>query len=183
MFSLVEKCPSKNNSWTPSCVEFDQEWQGEDPFGENDPDTNPVVNLMIYFCGMIHRSERYEFSLNLEDAHKRLPIDCEMLLLLEQLDDVLSFLRHERDLTELVFCEQEIMFRVYFSRTENAVHVRVKEPTGECILHVDSGKLARSFSELLLAIFAAITDVVPLTLKQPAFEKWFRKVLLGLNRG
>lgn len=183
MFSLLEKSTTGTRAWNTKCVEYHTKFQEGDPFSDDDPNTYPVKNALLYCCGMIHRSERYDFSLNLKDISIPLPVDCEMYILLNQLDNVLSLLRNERDSAEIDFFEQGYTFQVCLSRTDNNVQIRVEEPPKIRTVQVYEGELAESFSRFLLKFLAAVVDVVPSMMKEPAFEKWFREILLRLKIG
>lgn len=181
MFSLVEKCTTKTRAWNAKWLGYHTEFQEGAPFSDDDPNTYPVKNALLYCFEMIHRSERYDFSLNLKDISIPLPVNCELYILLNQLENVLSLLRNERDRAEIDFFEQGYTFHVYLSKTDNNVQIRVEEPPKTRTVQVYEGELAESFSRFLLEFLAAVVDVVPLMMKEPAFEKWFREILLRLK--
>lgn len=183
MFSLVEKCSLTTRAWNAACVEFDEKFREGDPFGEDDPDTYPVKNALLYCCGMIHSSDRYDFSLDVKDIQISLPVRYEMYMLLDQLGSLLSFLRNDRDLAEIDFFEQGYTFQVYLSRTSNIVDIRVREPPKIRTVQVDQKEITESISRFLLSFLAAVADVVPSVLKEPAFEKWFMEMFLPLKCG
>lgn len=179
MFSLIRLMPAQDVK--SACEsDFDRDYPKES-FDVDDPDNSPVESVLCYCCGMIHESGLFGFQLDFGDGERfDLPIKPELSILLAQFDQLVSLLRDDIGEAEVDFYEQGYEMAIQFSRFENCINVHAQSKVNRRMFQrqVSHEEMSKTVSRFLLEFLSAVGLLTPSILGEPAFEQWFRQMLL-----
>ncbi|MES2793058.1 MAG: hypothetical protein V4719_25830 [Planctomycetota bacterium] len=168
-------------NWNVLRSEFDNSYPKES-FDFNDPNNIPVESVLVYCCGILHESKMFCFTLQFAEYCLDLPVDCELQILLSQLDKLVGFLRQPTEQEVVVdLYEQGCEYKIIFSRSSGLIRVAVdsRERQESVKCQVRETELALSVAQLLLSFIRGVSILVPEMLKEAAFETWFTRLMVN----